>query len=213
VAPQAGDPVGGSSPLDRGSKWLARPSRHAKRQRLWVPLDGAQRAALASGIEGIVLEGSIVVETPSLVGTAPLEPGATVTRRALEAKVLSWTQRPFEVPKLDTEISWVPIDGPPPSLERQAADDTLQFALWNPARREATALDEGSGAFSHTSSWLVLPGLAIEGQRRTLQPAERFWRHPRDEEWFRGARLAIIEWTPRGSYPLDLRTAGPRPTE
>lgn len=131
-------------------------------------------------------------------------------RRALRIRVQSFTHG-YGLVNLTTEVRSIPFDDQSPSPVVFGDNQALEFALWNPARREALALLARSTRGG--SGWLVLPGTSIEERISDLEPAFRYSGDSvslPDDAWFDGARLAVIQWTSRGTYGVDVRTAAPR---
>jgi hypothetical protein len=139
----------------------------------------------------------------------PLTPGATLNRRATQARVRSWThgggQANLSVDlrsiPLDDDATWIPL----PFVEQR------DWALWNPSRREAVNLNQRSGHGG--SSWLVLPGVAVEERGADLEPAGGYEiGKPTmvSDSWLDGAKVVLYEWRARGRYPIRISAIPPR---
>jgi hypothetical protein len=105
----------------------------------------------------------------------------------------------------------------------------IGVAIINESRREGIVV--GAGSYSTSNNWMVLPGAPINtavirlrtgapnvggGQRFVrsfpdvgplVQNGSTFRAGPiPDATWYRGAKLVVVQWVPRGSYPLRLAT-------
>jgi hypothetical protein len=96
----------------------------------------------------------------------------------------------------------VPRDTIPGVADMTRSVDDLLFALVNDARSEALLLrDWGS---SGNSGSVVLPWIRIEARSRQLKSEmDDSLSHnlPRDDAWYKGARLVVLEWTLAGRFP------------
>lgn len=81
-----------------------------------------------------------------------------------------------------------------------------EFALVNPARREAVVLV--SRSMSGGGGPLVLPGSSATNALMTLSPLEsRTSPTPGaavDDDWLRGAQLVVVRWRSVGQYPVHV---------
>ena len=208
-----GAPTAITSPtavLDSTTKWLGAPPERPVRRQFSVELNSAQLAAIAGGVDSIGLKAEVQVETPTVLGTLPLRVGETMMRQALRIRVQSFTHG-YGLVNLTTEVRSIPLDDQSPSAVLFGGNQEVEFALWNPARREAIALLARSTRGG--TGWLVLPGTSIEERISDLEPAFRYSGDSvslPDNAWFDGARLVAIAWTSRGTYSVDVRTAAPR---
>jgi hypothetical protein len=188
--------------LDSTTHWLGSPSPRTIRRALSADLTAEQMAAVAQGVDSVRLNGMIYVDTPSLLGTMPLTPGATLSRDAMRARIRAWAHGRGQA-NLSLDLRWIPLEERTARPRATFVEEGQQFALWNPARREAVDLN---GANRGGTGWLVLPGVSVSDQSHDLQ----LWPDSTrlDDSWFDGARLVIIGWTSRGGYPIHV-TTGP----
>jgi hypothetical protein len=197
--------------LDSSTRWLGTGRGHTVLRQFTAELSGEQMAAVARGVDSISVAGAVAVETPSFVDTMPLVAGATITRPAMRAKIHAWTHG-FGQAKLTADVRSISLGESIAPRQLFFAGDEHEFALWNPTRREAIGLirRESQGG----ASWLVLPGVSVDEQGGTYEPTQMYTPsgpEPRlDDEWFSGARVMMIQWTLRGSYPIHVSTVLPR---
>jgi hypothetical protein len=102
-------------------------------------------------------------------------------------------------------------------------------AVINESRREGIVV--GADSYSSSSNWMVLPGApmntsvirlhtaapdiggsqrvaaSIPGVGPVMENASAFRINPiPDADWYRDAKLVVVQWVPRGNYPLRLTT-------
>jgi hypothetical protein len=186
-----------------------------------VPLDDVQQAAVARGVRSVALEGSVWVNEAHVAATLPLSAGASVAREAAYVRIVRWSHGFGEI-SLTIERSAVQtpavfVTGTDASVELAEAGTSRlanwipgpQFALLNPVRRQAVALTAHS--FHGLNASLVLPGpdLASEVDDVTTSSGRDAHNFTVDDDWLRSARLMIIDWIPRGSYPVHAEFVVP----
>ncbi len=194
--------------LDSSTHWLGLQTPRTIRRGLSADLSAEQMAAVARGVDSVRLKGMVYVDTPSLLGTMPLTVGARLSRNALRARIRAWAHGHGQA-DLSLDLRWIPLDGLVARPRAIFVQEEREFALWNPSRREAVNL---RGSNHGGTGWLVLPGVSVSDLTHDLQLSPEYTSGggaPLEDSWFDGARLAIIQWTSRGSYPIAVTTVAP----
>lgn len=189
--------------IGQGVTWIVPTNRTTLRQQYSIPLDDAQRGAVAGGIASAELVGDIWVTTPRVRGTFPLAVGARAAHGGTRIAVEHWSHSAGVVALQVRMASLSPDQLPPNVFMFNEALTRREFALLNDDHHEAIALTQRRS--SGGGSPMVLPGTNVEDAQLALEVAQPNPGAPRpivDDDWFRSARLVQIDWVPRGSYPF-----------
>jgi hypothetical protein len=197
--------------LGQDVTWIVPPGAPTQRFQYYpVPLDDAQRAAIAVGIASAELRGQMWVTTSRVKGMFPLEVGARVAHNATRIAIEHWSHSDGDV-ALQLRIASIPREQPPVSVVMSiGAMSGQEFALLNERRHEAIALAQRGSSGGGTP--MVLPGANVEDRELLLALATPYpagTRAALGGDWFRGARLVQVDWVPRGSYPFRTNVAIP----
>lgn len=178
-----------------------------------VPDTGGVRRAKDSGITSVGLDGRLRVSVPDFADTVPLRVGFILERSGERTRVVKWTYGLGQASiSLSTEKLLLSIEQRESlALGQPFEGNDFEYALVNEARREAVVLEPHRGGSQN--GWLVLPGTQTLSASMQLSTPTRdgVLRQlpPIDDDWFRGARLVITHWVPKGSYPVHSETAVP----
>jgi len=201
-----------SSPpaLAQDVSWIVPPGAPTQSFQYPIPLDDAQRAAIAAGIASAELRGQMWVTASRVTGTFPLAIGTRAAHNGTRIAIESWSHSGGDA-ALQLRIASIPRDQVPVNVAMSTgAMSGREFVLLNERRHEAIALDQrGSSAGSNP---MVLPGTGVEDQELSLALATPYpaaTRPTLDDDWFRAARLVQIDWVPRGSYPFRSSVSVP----
>lgn len=201
-----------SVPPVPGLHWITSETRYAPEMRHGISLEPtrAQRSALAAGVAAVTVEGVLEAYDARVVDAVRPSVGARIGRAGQRARVDDWST---ELGEPELRLTLTRITDP---TRRDASApgffgyDEMRFALVNRARGEALLFDRGGLGGANGS--LVLPGTQL--QFGTLQLAAPFFERSkvrRDQAWFDGAELLMLEWVPRGRYAVraeaDMRPA------
>jgi hypothetical protein len=201
-------------PSTRGFRWLdGHDPAQGHRSEVGVDLAPSQQEALSKGNSRVTLQGRIEAYEPRVVAVLPLLEGAAATRDGYSARIVGVTRKP-DGPSVEVRESSIASAR---TAEQRAGSDAFgwnsdSYALVNPGRGEAVALD--SRASSASEFALVLP--APRGELKTMQlvpilnTRETALREI-DEQWLRGAHLLIVSWAPVASHPVTIETDGRAP--
>lgn len=197
--------------LGQDVTWIVPPGAPTQRFQYYpVPLDDAQRAAIAAGIASAELRGQMWVTTSQVKGTFPLVTGARVAHNATRIAIEQWSHSGGDV-ALQLRMASIPRDQPPVNVVMSiGAMSGQEFALLNERRHEAIALAQRGS--SGGGAPMVLPGANVEDRELSLALATPYptaTRPALDDDWFRSARLVQIDWVPRGSYRFSTSVAVP----
>jgi hypothetical protein len=160
------------------------------------------RPAVSAGVRSLAVDGTVTVSRSHVVGTLPLTRGESLTRDGRRLAIYG-----FSHDNTGADV-WVQMSAVPRPNAEEAPDlqfrqnDGLQFALVNEARGEALLLytQHGSGG----SGSVVLPWISITtmfnrfttaGMGGSPPPAL-----PRDDAWYAGAQVVVVEWNVVGRY-------------
>lgn len=190
--------------IGQGVTWIARPGGPPARSRYSIPLDNAQRAAIAGGgIATAELSGQMWVIEPRVAGVFPLEIGSRAAHNGRRIAIEHLSHSSGDV-ELQLRIASIPGDQLPVNVAISiGALAGREFALLNESRHEAISLAQRGS--SGGGSAMVLPGTNVEDAELALeasQPDPGKAQPSVDNDWFRSARLVQIDWVPRGSYPF-----------
>jgi hypothetical protein len=167
-------------------------------------LTAEDRRALASGVRAIELGGIIVTLRPQLLGTMAVESGAQLSTMGGRTRI---TRVDLFPRNLHLSVESFAVEGP---WNRYAASylgsERMSFALVNSRAHEA--LPMVTKGTSSGSDWLVLPGTPVTSSSVQLQSLSGGF--PADQvspaaEWYRDARLAVVQWVAAGTYSTSAR--------
>ena len=191
VLPPVGHPV----------RWIIDPANAEWSTAFAAEPLGLDRQSIARGVKSVAVGGTMTVSRSHVVASLPLRNGAAVTRDGRRVAIYGFSHDAAGA-DMWVQTSAIPRAGGVLEQNAQLRDkDGLQFALVNDARSEAMLIDNQSGGSGGSGS-IVLPwiGISTEFKRLTtnlLRPSDAL---PRDEAWYAGARLVIVEWNVVGRY-------------
>ena len=195
-------------------RWLGeREERHPTIGSVAVPDTGSAMQAKDPGITSVGLDGRLRVSVPDFADTVPLRVGFILEHSGERTRIVKWTYGLGQASiLLSTATVLLSTEPKEPQALRQPFDgNNVEYALVNEARREAVVLELNGGGTQN--GWLVLPGTQTSSASIWLRtPAQHGVLRevpPIDDEWFRGARLVITHWVPKGSYRVHSETAVP----
>lgn len=154
-----------------------------------VQLDDDDRSRLALGGQAIEIAGHVDVTEPRLIGAIPLAAGAAWTGDGTRVRLA----------KVATDAAAATVTLSSMSVASRSAD--WNYAVWNDARHEAMVF--GSTSWGGSTGWLLVPGASITTASSQMQASVRRGGTTDGmlpSSWFAGARLAIFEWIPRGTF-------------
>ncbi|HET7372313.1 MAG TPA: hypothetical protein VFJ20_02980, partial [Gemmatimonadaceae bacterium] len=189
--------------IGQGVTWILLPGGPPARPQYSIPLDNAQRAAIAGGIATAELTGQMWVVEPRVAGVFPLEIGSRVAHNGTRIAIEQLSHSSGDV-ALQLRIASIPRDQFAMNVAMSiGAFAGREFALLNESRHEAISLAQRGS--SGGGSPMVLPGTNVEDSELSLEasPYPGAVERSVDNDWFRSARLVQIDWVPRGSYPFQ----------
>jgi len=192
--------VAAGNPLGAGIHWL--PNEADSFSSFSRPLSSEQRSAIAKGVTGLEVEGSIQILEARTIGTLPVEPNRSSIRHGTRLTVLSVTPAPDG--GMLSVRSTSALQSPPTSFpsDRLRALTGRQYVLVNETRGEAV-YPYTTGSVDEADMWLVLPTMSLLNKTSTLQ-MKAFGGAVRDATWFIGARLALVEWKQVDTYDVRI---------
>jgi hypothetical protein len=159
-----------------------------------------ERPSIARDIRSVAVNGTVTVSRPRVVATLPLRKGATVTRDGRRVAIYGF-RHDSSVANVWVQLSFVARPAAVPEPNRQLSEkDGLQFAIVNEAHAEAMLIDGGveGGSGSIVLPWINVSTMFMGLSTRTSQGSTGV---PRDDAWYAGAQLVIVEWNVVGRYP------------
>jgi hypothetical protein len=174
-----------------------------------LPLTPANSAAVAGGVSSAALDGRVVVDELHTLATLPLANGALAAWGNGKVSIERWSHGQGDV-SLTIVRSTLSTDVPRSLPLGAYAGKDVELALVNDRRHEGLELSPQTTKAS--SSSLVLPGPQLAVYAIELRSAKRqavAGSAPLDGEWLRAARLVIVDWIPRGSYPVHAEFVVP----
>jgi hypothetical protein len=185
--------------LGTGVRWLdgADEQSHGF---LTVEPKGGTRRVIANNARSVSVAGIVTSLRLRPIASLPLRTGESVVHDGRRVVIYGFSHDSTEA-HVWVQLFTVPRDTIPGVADMTSVDD-LRFALVNDARSEAFLLrDWGS---SGSSGGLVLPWIQIQNRSRQLKnDTDGSLSHnlPRDDAWYNGARLVVLEWTLAGRFP------------
>lgn len=197
-------------PLGADLDWVGIPFGRIP-QPMTILLHEEQLNAVAGGEARVIIEGRVVVMESRMAGVLPLQEGARVASHGARLELLGADADDSEVltrlrastvgrtnrRHWDPDGSW---------FHHSSYDARILYALVNDDRGEAALLGprRGQGTIIGTvlpglSAWSTVWDLGL-GRQLGTEPAG-----PPGPDWLAGADLAVLEWVPVGSYPIQVR--------
>jgi hypothetical protein len=192
--------VAAGNPLGSSIRWLH--SESDLEPQFSLQLSPEQRSAISKGVTGLELSGSVYVLEPRIIAMVPITQQRSVTGNGMRLRILNATPA-SDGGELNVETVSVAQLQTTPSLSLGPIALRLrnQWALVNEARGEAVYPVQPRS--SSGLDQLVLPSLRLATEAPTLQ-LKQFQGTVRDAAWFMGTRLALVGWTSRGRYDVDV---------
>lgn len=165
-----------------------------------------EQPKFAAGVKAVTIDGVVTVYRPHIAASLPLREDASATAGGRRVTIYGLSHGATGTRAWVNVSEVVHNEGEDPvSLPLPPGQNRLEFAVVNAARGEAMLIDLQNA--SGQSGSIVLPWTNISstftGLRTNVAPDDMA-SLPRDNAWYAGARLVVIEWTPASSY----RTSG-----
>jgi hypothetical protein len=186
--------VAAGNPFDGNVHWL----RDEAVPSFSLPLSFDQRTAIAKGVTGLELVGTMYVLEPRTLGMLPIESNRSLTRDGTRLEILSVTPAPDGGAVSLQNTSAVAIQWSLPQNRLRGLYTQREYLLVNEPRSEVVWPQM---TISTKSAALVLPGLPLVNETATLQ-MKAGTGIVRDAAWFSSARLALVEWSESGTYEV-----------
>jgi len=168
---------------------------------LTVEPKGGTRGAIANNARSVSVAGVVTSLRLRPIASLPLRTGESVIHDGRRIVIYGFSHDTTDA-HVWVQLFTVPRDTIPGVADLTRSIDDLRFALVNDARSEALLLrDWGS---SGNSGSVVLPWIRIEARSRRLKSEmgdSLSHNLPRDDAWYKGARLVVLEWTLAGRFP------------
>lgn len=155
------------------------------------------------GVASFAVGGTVTVSRARLVASLPLREGAYVVKDGFRVRMYGTPNHSVSAAQVYVQLSSVPRPGtitqPEQHLQEQG---NLQFALVNDSRNEAMLIDAASTA-SGGSGAAILPQIGLTTAFNMYSTTTAFspkGRVPTDDNWYKNARLVVVEWVVVGSY-------------
>lgn len=165
-----------------------------------------EQPKIAAGVKAVTIDGVVTVYRPHIAASLPLREDASATAGGRRVTIYGLSHGATGTRAWVNVSEVVHNEGEDPvSLPLPPGQNRLEFAVVNAVRGEAMLIDLQNA--SGQSGSIVLPWTNISstftGLRTNVAPDDMA-SLPRDDAWYAGARLVVIEWTPASSY----RTSG-----
>jgi len=186
-------------PVGTTVRWLDGVGEPSYRYLTFEPL-ATVRWAIRSNTRSVSVAGIVTSLQSRPIASLPLRIGESLVQDGRRIVIYGFSH--------DTATAdvWIQLSTIPRDLvlgrEDMTTVDDLRFALVNDARSEAFLLRNWSSRSN--PGGLVLPWILITTSYRQLQsdPQGSLSHNlPRDDAWYRGARLVVLEWTLAGRFP------------
>lgn len=165
-----------------------------------LSLSYEQRSAIARGVTRLELAGTMYALEPRIIATLPMEGNRSLTRDGTRLRIVSATPAADGGTVSVQSTSAAAIGWSLPFDRLRGLYTQREYNLVNEAHGEAVVPQTTAGGGSYM---LVLPGMPLMNQTATLE-MKAVPGMVRDAAWFKGARVALVEWNESGTY--DVRT-------
>jgi hypothetical protein len=155
------------------------------------------------GVKSFTVGGTVTVSHARLVASLPLREGAHVVKDGFRVRMYGTPNHSVSDAQVYVQLSSVPRPGTIPQPEQHLQDQgNLQFALVNDSRNEAMLVDAANVA-SGGAGAAILPQIGLTTAFNMYSTTTAFspkGRVPTDDNWYKNARLVVVEWVVVGSY-------------